>query len=265
MFRTFRLLISKVFFPAGNADGPEVSVRLSEIEATQARILQLLEELAQDEVPRNADRIYKISQSRNVLFLNDLLPQIYLTLVSVLQGAVLAILIDEFTFDFWYSNPAIYAYFVSSLLMVLAFWHSYLSAILDGRWPFRFADTALFFMAATAQAIAVRNVTVPVRWCQSVMVMCLIAAITYLRQVSLLRQLKILDLFEDPDEVVLRTRAVCVMAVFFVIGAGVALLFIPILSSNPQSLTGASLAIAAPIFYIIYSIYNTARSGIDVV
>ena len=99
-----------------------------------------------------------------MLFLNELLPQVYLTLVSVLQGVALAVLVDEFNFDFA-GNITTYGYIVSSFLIIVAYWHSYLNGIFDGRWPFRFIDTLLFFMAAATEAIAIRNVTSASQWC----------------------------------------------------------------------------------------------------
>jgi hypothetical protein len=103
------------------------------LKANQVEILKTLAELKQDDIPRNTNRIYKISRGRNILFLNELLPQVYLTLVSVLEGVVLAVLVDQFSFDFWGNTPIIYAYFAASLLIIVAFWFSYLSAIFDGR------------------------------------------------------------------------------------------------------------------------------------
>lgn len=265
MFATLRSRLSGFFFPDRIPPKPEITERLRVIEASQSQILELLQELTQDEIPRNTNRLFKISHSRTVLYLNDLLPQVYLTLVSVLQGVVLALLIDEFRFDYWESNVAIYGYMLSSLLIIAAFWFSYLSAMFDGRWPFHFLDTLLFFVLAATQAIAVRNVSDPSRWCASMMVMCLVIAFIYLRQVSLLRQMVASDLFEDPDEARIRIRGVRVIALLSIVAAGIAGAFIPVTASDPQNLVAASLAVAIPMVYIILAIRSTSRVGLDVI
>jgi hypothetical protein len=258
-----RLIISKILGAAKHSSDLQIEVMLGELKASQLEILKALLELKKDDVPRNANRIYKISRGRNILFLNELLPQVYLTLVSVLEGVVLAVLVDEFSFDFWGNTPIIYAYFVASLLIIVAFWFSYLSAIFDGRWPFHIIDTFLFFSAATAQAVAVRYVSEPARWCQAILVMCILVALIYLRQIPLLRELRDLDLFEDPEEARKRLFSVTILVVFFLVIATVAFLYLPIITSNPQDPVAAVLVIAFPAAYMLYSIYNTKRMGID--
>jgi hypothetical protein len=111
--------------------------------------LKSLKKMRRNEIPRNSNQIYKIGSARTTLFLNDFLPQVYLTLVSVLQGVALSALINEF--EYGLTSLVTYGYIISSFLIIVAFWHSYLSAIFDGRWPFRFVDTLLFFMAASAE------------------------------------------------------------------------------------------------------------------
>jgi hypothetical protein len=98
--------------------------------------LKSLKKMRRNEIPRNSNQIYKIGSARTTLFLNDFLPQVYLTLVSVLQGVALSALINEF--EYGLTSLVTYGYIISSFLIIVAFWHSYLSAIFDGRWPFRF-------------------------------------------------------------------------------------------------------------------------------
>jgi len=258
-----RSILSRILGTTKRFSDSQIEVMLGDLKANQLEILKTLAELKQDDVPRNANRIYKISRGRNILFLNELLPQVYLTLVSVLEGVVLAVLVDEFSFDFWENTPIIYAYFAASLLIIVAFWFSYLSAIFDGRWPFHIIDTFLFFSAATAQAIAVRYVSDPARWCQAVIVMCILVALIYLRQIPLLRELRDLDLFEDPKEARKRLLSVAILTVFFLAIATVAFLYLPIITSNPQDPVAAVLVIAFPTAYMLYSIYNTKRMGLN--
>jgi hypothetical protein len=243
----------------------EVAAKLREIESTQQQILQLIQEARRDDVPRNANRIYKIGSSRTVLFLNELLPQVYLTLVSVLQGVALAVLVDQFNFDFAGSNITTYGYIFSSFLIIVAFWHSYLNAIFDGRWPFRFIDTLLFFMAAATEAIAIRNVTSPSQWCLAIALMCVFVAVIYFRQVSLLAELVASGIFEDPNEGPLRIRSVRVYVLFFSIAAVMAFVFVPITATNPQNAIAPVLAIAIPVVYIVHAIRGAARFGVDAI
>jgi len=265
MFPTLRSLISKLSRPSCYTLVPKIAAKVEELEASQSQILDLLRELNRDEVPRNASRIYKIGPRRTALYLNELLPQVYLTLVSVLQGVALAVLVDEFRFDYWESNPAVYAYYLSSLLIIVAFWYSYLNAVLDSRWPFHILDTLLHFVVAAAQAVAARNVSVPSQWCSSMAATCIIAAIIYLRQLPLLYQLKELDLFEDPSEICMRIRRGKIIVTFLAVSAGVALLFVPVTASDPQNVVAASLAVVLPTIYIIPIVRGATKFGVSAV
>lgn len=241
---------------------PDIAMRLNALEGTQARILTLLEESSQNDVPRNANRIYKIGPARTTLYLNDFVPQVYLTLISVLQGVVLAVLIDAFRFDFGESNPAIYAYIFSSFLIIVAFWYAYLSAVLDGRWPFHIVDTLLFFAAATAQAVAVKNVSTPPYWCSAMAVMCLVIGLIYLRQIPLLKGLLQANLFADPGDSARRIRFVRLYSIFFTLAAGIAVLFGRITAANPHNLVAAFAAVAIPIMYMIPAVRGAKGFGI---
>lgn len=252
-------------FHLESTDSIDVITKLREIEVSQQQILQLIQEARRDDVPRNANRIYKIGSSRTVLFLNELLPQVYLTLVSVLQGVALAVLVDEFKFDFARSNITTYGYIISSFLIIVAFWHSYLNGIFDGRWPFRFIDTLLFFMAAATEAIAVRNVTSPSQWCLAIALTCVFVAVIYFRQVSLLAELVASGIFEDPNEGPLRIRSVRVYVIFFSIAAAIAFVFVPITATNPQNAIAPLLAIAIPVVYIVYVVRGATRFGVDAI
>lgn len=259
------LAFLRKYFQLEPTENSDVIAKLREIEITQQQILQTMQEAKQDEVPRNANRIYKIGSSRTALFLNELLPQVYLTLVSVLQGVALAVLVDEFSFDFAHVNITTYGYILSSFLIVVAFWHSYLSAIFDGRWPFRFIDTLLFFMAAATEAIAIRNVTSPSHWCLAIASMCIVVALIYFRQVSLLTELVTSGIFEDPNEGPLRIKGVRIFVVFFLLAAGLAFVFVPITAANPQNIIAPILAIMIPVAYIVYVIRGGARFGVDAI
>jgi hypothetical protein len=259
---TFFLNLSHFFKPASDL---QTTSQLKDIELTQHRILAILEDLKRDEVPRNANRIYKIGPARTTLFLNDLLPQVYLTLVSVLQGVALAVLIDQFRFDYVATRPTTYGYFLSSFLITVAFWHSYLNGIFVGRWPFRFIDTLLFFLAATAESIAFRHVAEPSFWCFSIGVMCLLVALIYFRQIPLMAELSTADVFEEPDESNHRNRSVRILGIFLLIGAGIAFIFSPITGANPQNIVAPWIAIALPVIYILYFLRGDAQSGVGAI
>ena len=262
VLRIFLLNLTQFFKPTSDAGTID---KLRDIEITQHRILTILEDLKRDEVPRNANRIYKIGPARTTLFLNDLLPQVYLTLVSVLQGVALAVLIDQFRFDYVATRPATYGYFLSSFLITVAFWHSYLNGIFVGRWPFRFIDTLLFFLAATAESIAFHNVAEPSLWCFSIGVMCVLVALIYLRQIPLMAELAAADVFEELDEGNERTRGVRILAIFLLTGAGIAFIFSPITGANPQNSVAPWIAITLPALYILYFLRGGARSGVDAI
>ena len=238
---------------------PEIISKLRDIETTQRQILSVLAELKHDEIPRNADRIYKIGRARTALFLNELLPQVYLTLVSVLQGVTLAVLVDQFRFDYWATNPAIYGYIASSFLIVIAFWYSYLTAVFDGRWPLHIIDTILFFTAASAEALAFRNVGAPSYWCLAIGVMSVVVAIIYLRQEPLLRgQLKA-HVFDDPKEVSARIQGVRILTVLFVIVAALAFLLAPVVASDPGNLFVPAIAVLIPAGYIAFVVRISSK------
>ncbi|HQV95110.1 MAG TPA: hypothetical protein PLF41_11640 [Anaerolineales bacterium] len=225
--------------------------------------LKSLKKMRRNEIPRNSNQIYKIGSARTTLFLNDFLPQVYLTLVSVLQGVALSALINEF--EYGLTSLVTYGYIISSFLIIVAFWHSYLSAIFDGRWPFRFVDTLLFFMAASAETIAVRNVDIPIYWCVSIGFMCLIISVIYFRQISLLTELVVSDLFEDPHEGASRIKAVKRLGVGFVVAAMTAFLFAFITQENPKNLFAPLVAIVIPISYIVLVTRGAARFGVDAI
>jgi hypothetical protein len=239
----------------------ELATKLRNIEKTQLKMLKKLERLNLEEVPRNKSGIFKIGRSRTILFLNDLLPQIYLTLVSVLQGVALAVLIDQFEVEFWDSSPVLYGYFIGSFLIIVAFWHSYLSSILDGRWPFHFIDTLLFFLAAMAEGLGIRHISTPAYWCLFIGLMCLIVSLIYYRQVPLLRQLVHAEIFEDPSEAGPRIRGCQRLGLLFLLMAGIAFIFLPITVANPQNVIAPLIAIAAPIAYIFYA---RGRTGFQI-
>jgi predicted permease len=93
--------------------------------------------------------------------------------------------------------------------------------------------------------------------------MCILVALIYLRQIPLLRELRDLDLFEDPGEAKKRLLSVAILTTFFLAIATVAFLYLPIITSNPQDPVAAVLVIAFPTAYMLYSIYNTKRMGLD--
>lgn len=233
------------------------------LNASVNEALKLLIEMRRNEIPRNLNQIYKISSARTTLFLNDFLPQVYLTLVSVLQGVALSALINEFKYTS--TSLVTYGYILSSFLIIVAFWHSYLSAIFDGRWPFRFVDTLLFFMAAGAETVAVQNVATPYYWCISIGVMCLIISVIYIRQVPLLTELIESDLFENPNEGALRIRAVKRLSIIFVGAAVIAFLFALITQEDPKNIIAPLIAIAVPIAYIGLVTRGANRFGVDAI
>jgi hypothetical protein len=246
----FRAFLSKLLSSQPQPSSEELLARLKNVEATQLQILNLLADLKRDDIPRNSNHLYKIGPARTALFLNDLLPEIYLTLVSVIQGIILAVLIDEFRLDYLMSNPAIYGYLISSFLIAAAFWYTYLTGVFTGRWPHHIIDTLLFFTAAIAEALAFRNVGTPSVWCAGIAVMTATVAVIYFRQAVILRRLVKADLYEDPTEV--KIKNVIVTAVGFLLFAAIAIFFVPITSFEPQNLVAPVVAVLIPVIYIFY-------------
>ena len=175
----------------------ELIESLKRLEATQLKILKQIDDFQLGKIPQNSNGVYKIGQARTVFFLNELIPQIYLTLVSVLQGVALAVLVDKFSLIFLNTALPSYGYAIASFLIIVAFWYSYLGAILDGRWPFRFVDTLLFFGVAIFKSLAVEYIATPWIWCLFIGLMCIIVVVIYGRQNWLIREATRLDLFEE--------------------------------------------------------------------
>ncbi|MCL4872016.1 MAG: hypothetical protein KJ063_23900 [Anaerolineae bacterium] len=265
MLLGIRTLIARFLSRPHNPVTSDLNMRLETIEASQAEIMRMLQEFMQNEVPRNVNGIHQIGPARTVFFFNDLLPEVYLTLVSVLQGVTLAILIDEFSFDYWLNSPTTFAYLLASFLIIVAFWYSYLSAMFDGRWPFHLFDTILFFAAATAQAIAVKNVTRPHYWCIATAVMGFFVAIIYARQITLVRELAIQNTFQIPEEADTRILGLKFLTIAFILITVVSFLFAIITARNPDNMLAAFLANLIPAMYIWFAFRNAKEANLDAI
>lgn len=259
-----RHCIKSKFFPT-NQLPQDLVTRFENIEANQKKILESLQAFENDNIPRNAKGIHKIGPTRTIYFFNNLLPSIYLNLVSVLQGVVLGLLIDEFSFDFWSSSPMTYAYLFSSFLIIIAFWYSYLSAIFDGRWPFHIYDTILFFSAASAQAVAVKHVATPSLWCFSMGIMTVIVGFIYLRQIRLVNELGKQETFQHPAQINIRVRGLRLLVIAFVVMSAAAFFFGSVTVANPETGIAAVLAILLPLIYIGFAVYSARSAELDVI
>ena len=94
----------------------------------------------------------------------QVLPQAYLTLLSVLQGIVFGILLLKIPFPGSLSFGAIsslllkqylYLPYIVSSLVILIIWNQFVHGILFLAWPFNVFQSSLFFLMAVAETIVV--------------------------------------------------------------------------------------------------------------
>lgn len=104
----------------------------------------------------------KLGARKVALQLNTFLPQVHLTLVSVLQGVTLAILVGQFDPNQLLSSRTLL--FVDSLLVIAFIWFLYSWAFVAFQWPFSSWHTVLQFLLATLQSLAFASLSKPTMW-----------------------------------------------------------------------------------------------------
>jgi hypothetical protein len=126
--------------------------------------------------------------------LGHLVPQIHLTLVSVLQGIALAFLLtsthgpstNSLT-SLWIALLAHHLYLpeVASFLIVVIIWNEYAYAMLFLHWPLTALSTALQFLLAAVEIAAFTNVDTVGIWAFWIGVTALLGAGMHLRNVAI--------------------------------------------------------------------------------
>lgn len=120
--------------------------------------------------------LVKLSAKRTVVQLNTFLPQIHLTLISVLQGLALGILIAQIENHFSTTIQSILLY-INSLLIIVLVWYLYSSVFVIFVWPLSFPHTLLQFCLTIAQSISFLFISQPGAWTIGVAIAAFIAGI----------------------------------------------------------------------------------------
>jgi len=105
----------------------------------------------------------KLGAKRVAFQLNTFLPQVNLTLVSVLQGVALGIMIAQFGTVSPLAFPAILLY-VDSLMGIALIWHLYANAFISFLWPYSSKHTLLHFSLIGAESFALAYLSRPAMW-----------------------------------------------------------------------------------------------------
>jgi hypothetical protein len=105
----------------------------------------------------------KLGAKRVAFQLNTLLPQVNLTLISVLQGVALGVLVSQFTVVSPLSFPEILLY-LDSLILIAVIWHLYAAAFISFVWPFSALQTLLQFLPAAIESFALAFLSQPSVW-----------------------------------------------------------------------------------------------------
>lgn len=140
-------------------------------EATQLNNVHAAEPESQDDILP-----VKLGARRVMLQLNTFLPQIHLTLISVLQGLALGVLIARLEKAPPTSISTMLLYF-DSLMIVVLIWHLYSSVFVVFLWPLSLWHTLLQFLLAAAQSVTFFYITQPAVWTLGCACMALIAAV----------------------------------------------------------------------------------------
>lgn len=238
--------------------------KLESLESAQALLLQRLEEISNANIPKNNKGLYKVGTTRIIHYLNELTPQIYLTLVSVLQGVALSILVDKFRFDYLADSPIVYFYFASSFLVIVNFWYAFQIVILIRSWPLHFIDALIYFTAAAAQSVGYKNVIAPSYWFASMAGMCFVFVFAYSRQLSINSRIIKEGLNDEaPQEVIKHQSTIRIYIGFFLLATILALILTFVTWYDPANLIAASLAISVPVVYTMIAIREARSYGID--
>lgn len=255
-------------FRSSQQDGLSTDVvltKLESLEATQLLLLKKVEDLSISnvDIPKNKDGLYKVGPGRIIHYLNELVPQVYLTLVSVLQGVALAILLNEFRSHYLSSSFVGYFYFASSFLVIVSFWYAFEIVVLIRSWPLHFIDVFIYFAAATAQCIGYQNVSTPSYWFMSIAGMCFVFVFAYSRQLTIISRSIEAELYdEQPHHIRKHQRTIRIFVVLFLFTTALSLVLAFFTLSDPENVIAASIALAVPIVYITMAIREAKDYGI---
>lgn len=129
-------------------------------------------------------QMLKLGAQRTAIQLSTFLPQIHLTLISVLQGLVLAILIDEFR---WSGDIAYFLRSIDSLLIIVLVWFLYCFVFVIFVWPLSYWHTLLQFALAVAQSFAFLHISDSGAWTLGLAAICFIACLIRLTNTYLVK------------------------------------------------------------------------------
>jgi len=122
----------------------------------------------------------KLGAKKIAFLFNSFLPQVNLTLISVLQGVALAVLVDQFHEVRLDSFPGALLY-LDSLLAIVVIWYQYVLVFVGYQWPFSVFQIALQFGLVTAQIIAFSHLGTPAVWMFGFAGICFIGSIIWWR------------------------------------------------------------------------------------
>jgi hypothetical protein len=105
----------------------------------------------------------KLGAKKTAFQLNTFLPQVHLTLISVLQGVALGVLIAQFGVVSPLSFPSVLLY-MDSIFIIALVWYLYAWAFVAFQWPFSSWHTVLQFILAFAQSLAFAFLSKPAIW-----------------------------------------------------------------------------------------------------
>lgn len=117
----------------------------------------------------------KLSSQRAAVQLSTFLPQIHLTLVSVLQGFALSVLISQLEKEFPTSIQNILLY-VNSLLVIVLVWYLYSAVFVVFISPLSFWHTLLQFLLTIAESIAFLSINNSGAWTIGMAMMLFVTA-----------------------------------------------------------------------------------------
>ena len=117
----------------------------------------------------------KIGAERLVVQFDSLLPQIHLTLVSVLQGLALGVLVEQIRYDAFEWN--LIPLYVASLVLIAFIWHLYAVAFVTFSWPFWGIHTLLQFSLVAVEIFAFSSIAFPPIWVLAIGIMGVIGAL----------------------------------------------------------------------------------------
>jgi len=118
----------------------------------------------------------KLGDKRLAFQLNMFLPQVHLTLISVLQGVALGVLIAQFGIVSPFSFPAMLLY-IDSVIGIALIWYLYANAFLTFLWPFSAMHILLQFLLAAFESLALAFISRPAIWTLGVAVAAFVGAV----------------------------------------------------------------------------------------